>query len=143
MFKNSNLWCTSLINKIFKNGYHAIHIYLGMSKKHVYVSFRTTVKNRKHLKSIKSKYNLTIGEIVHRMIEYFANSSDNLDKIFKNWLIKNILQLDLSQRGDEGVIRFCAAVIWFIHISSVNFNELLRIGGVITNFGFKKYKQHS
>ena len=55
-----------------------------MSKKHVYVSFRTTVKNRKHLKSIKSKYNLTIGEIVHRMIEYFAESGDNLDKIFKN-----------------------------------------------------------
>ena len=54
-----------------------------MSKKHVYVSFRTTVNNRKHLKYIKNKYNLTIGEIVHRMIEYFANSDESLNTIFK------------------------------------------------------------
>ena len=54
-----------------------------MSKKHVYVSFRTTVNNRKHLKYIKNKYNLTIGEIVHRMIEYFANTGDSLNTIFE------------------------------------------------------------
>ena len=54
-----------------------------MSKKHVYVSFRTTVNNRKYLKYIKNKYNLTIGEIVHRMIEHFANKGESLNSIFE------------------------------------------------------------
>jgi len=54
-----------------------------MSKKHVYVSFRTTVNNRKHLKYIKNKYNLTIGEIVHRMIKHFANSGESLNTVFE------------------------------------------------------------
>ena len=54
-----------------------------MSKKHVYVSFRTTVENRKHLKYLKNKYNLTIGEIAHRMIEYFANTGDSFNTIFE------------------------------------------------------------
>ena len=54
-----------------------------MSKKHVYVSFRTTVENRKHLKYLKNKYNLTIGEIVHRMIKYYANTGDSLNTIFE------------------------------------------------------------
>ena len=54
-----------------------------MSKKHVYVSFRTTVENRKHLKYLKNKYNLTIGEIVHRMIKKFANTGDSLNTIFE------------------------------------------------------------
>ena len=47
-----------------------------MSKKHVFLSFRTTPKNQKNLNDIKSKYDLTIGEIIHRMISHFAESGD-------------------------------------------------------------------
>ena len=54
-----------------------------MSKKHVFLSFRTTTKASKHLKSIKAKYNLTIGDIVHRMIGYFADDGDAKDTIDK------------------------------------------------------------
>ena len=57
-----------------------------MSKKHVFLSFRTTPKNQKNLNEIKSKYNLTIGEIVHRMISHFAESEDakkTIDKLMK------------------------------------------------------------
>ena len=57
-----------------------------MSKKHVYLSFRTTAKNQKNLNEIKSKYDLTIGEIIHRMISTFADSVDakkTIDKLMK------------------------------------------------------------
>ena len=54
-----------------------------MSKKHVFLSFRTTTKNQKHLKSIKSKYNMSIGDIIHRMIATFADSGDAKDTIDK------------------------------------------------------------
>ena len=50
-----------------------------MSKKHVFLSFRTTAKNQKHLKALKSKYDLTIGDIIHRMIGHFADSGDAKD----------------------------------------------------------------
>ena len=57
-----------------------------MSKKHVFLSFRTTPKNQKNLNDIKSKYDLTIGEIIHRMISTFAESEDakkTIDKLMK------------------------------------------------------------
>ena len=54
-----------------------------MSKKHAFLSFRTTTKNQKHLKAIKSKYDLTIGDIIHRMISHFADSGDAKDTIDK------------------------------------------------------------
>ena len=57
-----------------------------MSKKHVYLSFRTTPKNQMNLNEIKSKYDLTIGEIIHRMISHFAESGDakkTIDKLMK------------------------------------------------------------
>ena len=54
-----------------------------MSKKHVFLSFRTTTKNQKHLNAIKNKYNLTIGDIIHRMIEHFADSGDAKDTFNK------------------------------------------------------------
>ena len=54
-----------------------------MSKKHVFLSFRTTPKNQKHLKSIKSKYNMSIGDIIHRMIAHFADAGDTKDTIDK------------------------------------------------------------
>ena len=57
-----------------------------MSKKHVFLSFRTTSKNQKHLKAIKSKYDLTIGDIIHRMIGHFADDGDvkkTFDKLMK------------------------------------------------------------
>ena len=57
-----------------------------MSKKHVYLSFRTTPKNQKNLNDIKNKYDLTIGEIIHRMISHFAESGDakkTIDKLMK------------------------------------------------------------
>ena len=67
-----------------------------MSKKHVFLSFRTTLKNQKHLKSIKSKYNLTIGDIIHRMIEHFADSGDakdTIDKLMKQMAIGVIIAI--------------------------------------------------
>ena len=57
-----------------------------MSKKHVYLSFRTTPKNQKNLNEIKRKCDLTIGEIIHRMISHFAESGDakkTIDKLMK------------------------------------------------------------
>ena len=54
-----------------------------MSKKSEFLSFRTTIKNHKHLKSIKSKYDMSIGDIVHRMIGYFADDGDAKDTIDK------------------------------------------------------------
>ena len=57
-----------------------------MSKKHVYLSFRTTVKNQKHLQSIQSNCNMSIGDIIHRMITTFADSGDaknSIDKLLK------------------------------------------------------------
>jgi|TARA_Y100000310_G_C20149679_1_gene564110 hypothetical protein len=47
-----------------------------MGKKSEKLSFHTTAKNLKHLKSIKSKYDISIGHIIHKMIEYFANDGD-------------------------------------------------------------------
>ena len=54
-----------------------------MSKKSEFLSFRTTVKNHKHLKSIKSKYDMSVGDIIHRMIGHFADSGDAKDTIDK------------------------------------------------------------
>ena len=57
-----------------------------MSKKHVFLSFRTTPKNQQNLNEIKSKYDLTIGEIIHRMISHFTESGDakkTIDKLMK------------------------------------------------------------
>ena len=50
-----------------------------MSKKSEFLSFRTTVKNHKHLKSIKSKYDMSVGDVIHRMIGHFADSGDAKD----------------------------------------------------------------
>ena len=47
-----------------------------MGKKSEFLSFRTSVKNHNHLKAIHVKYDLPIGHIIHRMIEYFANGDD-------------------------------------------------------------------
>ena len=54
-----------------------------MSKKSEFLSFRTTIKNHKHLKSIKSKYDMSVGDIIHRMIGHFADSGDAKDTIDK------------------------------------------------------------
>ena len=57
-----------------------------MNKKSVFLNFRTTEKNHKHLKAIHKKYNLPISDIVHRMIGYFADSGDakkTIDKLLK------------------------------------------------------------
>ena len=73
-----------MLNYILPYYYFVLHYH--MSKKHVFLSFRTTVNNQKHLKSIKSKYNMSIGDIIHRMIGHFAdsgNEKDTIDKLFK------------------------------------------------------------
>ena len=67
-----------------------------MSKKHVYLSFRTTPKNQKNLNEIKSKYDLTIGEIIHRMISTFAESEDAKKTI--NKLMKQMANFDIGDR---------------------------------------------
>ena len=58
-----------------------------MSKKTEFLSFRTTGENHDHLKAIQEKYDLPIGNTIHRMIEYFAKSQ-SAEKTFKeltNW----------------------------------------------------------
>ena len=47
-----------------------------MEKKSEFLSFRTTDSNHKHLKEIQKKYELPIGDIIHRMIKYFAKNDD-------------------------------------------------------------------
>ena len=53
-----------------------------MSKKTEFLSFRTTGECHDHLKAIQEKYDLPIGNIIHRMIESFAKDGD-VDKAFK------------------------------------------------------------
>tara|TARA_B110001454_G_scaffold124856_1_gene116499 strand:- start:347 stop:517 length:171 start_codon:yes stop_codon:yes gene_type:complete len=53
-----------------------------MSKKTEFLSFRTTEENHNHLKAIQEKYDLPIGNIIHRMIESFAKDG-NVDSTFK------------------------------------------------------------
>ena len=67
-----------------------------MSKKHVFLSFRTTPKNQKNLNEIKIKYDLTIGEIVHRMISHFSESEDGKKTIDK--LMKQMANFDIGDR---------------------------------------------
>ena len=47
-----------------------------MSKKTEFLSFRTTEENLKHIQEIQDKYDLPIGNIIGRMIEYFAKHND-------------------------------------------------------------------
>ena len=57
-----------------------------MSKKSEFLSFRTTIKNHKHLRAIKSKYDMSVGDIIHRMIGHFADDGDvkkTFDKLMK------------------------------------------------------------
>ena len=54
-----------------------------MSKKPEKLSFYTSVKNHKHLKSIRGKYDMSVGDIIHRMIGHFADSGDAKDTIDK------------------------------------------------------------
>ena len=57
-----------------------------MDKKSEFLSFRTTDSNHKHLKDIQEKYELPIGDIIHRMIRYFAKDGDtkkSFDKMTK------------------------------------------------------------
>ena len=47
-----------------------------MVKKSVFLNFRTTNKNHKHLKGVQNKYNLPLSDVIHRMISHFADSGD-------------------------------------------------------------------
>ena len=53
-----------------------------MSKKTEKITFRTTEENANHLADIQDRYDLPIGNTIHRMIEYFAKSG-NAEKTFK------------------------------------------------------------
>ena len=61
---------------------HTLSVYFHMSKKTERITFRTTEENNKHLEDIQAKYDLPIGDIVHRMIRYFAKSK-NAKKTFE------------------------------------------------------------
>jgi len=54
-----------------------------MSKKSEFLSFRTTEECHNYLKDINAKYDLPIGNIIHRMIDYFAKDGD-VGKTFKD-----------------------------------------------------------
>ena len=47
-----------------------------MGKKSIFLNFRTTVKNHKHLKAVQKKYGLPLSDVIHRMISHFADSGD-------------------------------------------------------------------
>ena len=47
-----------------------------MVKKSVFLNFRTTNKNHKHIKAVQKKYGLPLSDVIHRMIGHFADSGD-------------------------------------------------------------------
>ena len=47
-----------------------------MAKKSVFLNFRTTNKNHKHLKAVQKKYDLPLSDVIHRMISHFTDSGD-------------------------------------------------------------------
>ena len=47
-----------------------------MVKKSVFLNFRTTNKNHKHLKAVQNKYDLPLSDVIHRMISHFTESGD-------------------------------------------------------------------
>jgi hypothetical protein len=61
---------------------HTLSVYFNMSKKTEKITFRTTEECTKHLDAIQEKYDLPIGNIIHRMIESFAKDG-NVDSTFK------------------------------------------------------------
>ena len=66
---------------------HTMSVYFYMSKKSEKITFRTTAECAKHLENIQDRYDLPIGNTIHRMIEYFAKSG-SAEKTFKeltNW----------------------------------------------------------
>ena len=54
-----------------------------MSKKSEKITFRTTDENLRHLQAIQDRYDLPIGHIIHRMIDFFAKEED-VEKTFKD-----------------------------------------------------------
>jgi hypothetical protein len=47
-----------------------------MAKKTIFLNFRTTNKNHKHIKAVQKKYDLPLSDVIHRMISHFAESGD-------------------------------------------------------------------
>ena len=66
---------------------HTLSVYFNMSKKTEKITFRTTEENTKHLEDIQEKYDLPIGNIIHRMIQYFSKSgsAENTFKKLTDW----------------------------------------------------------
>jgi hypothetical protein len=57
-----------------------------MSKKPEKLSFYTSVKNHKHLKAINKDFGFSVGDTIHRMIDFFAkdgNTKNTIDKLLK------------------------------------------------------------
>ena len=57
-----------------------------MGLKSVFLNFRTTTKNHRHIKAVAKKYNLPLSDVIHRMIGHFAdsgNAGDTGDKLLK------------------------------------------------------------
>ena len=57
-----------------------------MSKKPEKLSFYTSTKNHKYLKAINKDFNFSVGDSIHRMIEYFVkdgNTKKTIDKLLK------------------------------------------------------------
>ena len=56
---------------------------MPISKKSIFLNFRTTIKNHKHLKAVQKKYGLPLSDVIHRMIGHFADSGDAKDTFNK------------------------------------------------------------
>ena len=71
-----------------------------MLKKSVFLNFRTTNKNHKHLKAVQKKYGLPLSDVIHRMIGHFAESGDAGDTGEK--LLHFVKKKHSGYGGDNG-----------------------------------------
>ena len=57
-----------------------------MGQKPVFLNFRTSDKNHRHIKAVAKKYGLSLSDVIHRMIGNFAdsgNAGDTGEKLLK------------------------------------------------------------
>ena len=69
-----NILYYNILNHV--HPYNTFVLHYLMAKKSVFLNFRTTNKNHKHLKAVQKKYDLPLSDVIHRMISHFAESGD-------------------------------------------------------------------
>ena len=69
-----NILYYNILNHV--HSYNTFVLHYLMAKKSVFLNFRTTNKNHKHLKAVQKKYDLPLSDVIHRMISHFTESGD-------------------------------------------------------------------